>query len=270
MALVSKILETTLTAGSTAVTFTDADIPNSLIRVFSSNSDVIPESRLLSGNTLTVTYAAQSSNMNVALEIVKQGLDIVDNVTSTDTDKALSAKQGKVLKDAIDGLDAIVSGLEIPENITDLDDVNVTSIQDGQVLAWDDVSQKFINTTPEVSGGVVYSSDEQLIGSYFNENLYQRTIKKPGVSRVTTSTILLTAAELAALNIDTTKIKYLSFILKYTITGYDPLVFSQNFYLNSTNLMLLWCNAGAVYYWAQWGTNTSVNIDIDITVKYTK
>ena len=148
MALISKILEATLVAGNTSVSFTDTAIPNSLIRVFSNNPDIIPVSRTLSGNTLTVTYEAQSNNLYVALEIVKEGLEILDNVTSTDTDKALSAKQGKVLKDAIDGLDAIVSGLEIPEDITDLNDVAVTSIQDGQVLAWDDVSSKFVNVDP--------------------------------------------------------------------------------------------------------------------------
>lgn len=147
MALVSKILEATLTAGSTMVTFTDTDIPNSLIRVFSSDSDIIPESRVLSGNSLTVTYPAQSNNIGVALEIVKQGLDIVDNVTSEDASKALSAKQGKVLKDAIDSI--IIP--TIPENITDLDDVNVSDIQSGQVLAWNSSTEKFVNV--DQSGG---------------------------------------------------------------------------------------------------------------------
>lgn len=152
MALVSKILESTLTAGSTTVTFTDSDIPNSLIRVFSSNSDIIPESRILSGNTLTVTYAPQSNNIDVAVEIVKQGLDIVDNVLSEDTDKALSAKQGYLLSAAIgdvsDGLSTLaetVNNLDIPDNITDLNDVDVSSIQDGQVLAWDAIAEKFKN-----------------------------------------------------------------------------------------------------------------------------
>ena len=177
MALVSKILETTLTAGSTAVTFTDSDIPNSLLRVFSSNSDVIPESRILSGNTLTVTYAPQTSNMDVALEIVKQGLDIVDNVLSTDTDKALSAKQGYLLNAAIGDINDRLDGLVIPENVTDLDDVDVTSIQDGQVLAWDAVSEKFVNVNQSGGASVIYSYDERLIGQWVDgSNLYEKTI----------------------------------------------------------------------------------------------
>ena len=78
MALVRKILETTLTAGSTSVTFTDTDIPNSLLRVYSSQANLFPLSQTLSGNVLNVNYKAQSSNVGIALEIVKQGLDIVD------------------------------------------------------------------------------------------------------------------------------------------------------------------------------------------------
>lgn len=183
MALVSKILESTLTAGSTTVTFTDSDIPNSLIRVFSSNSDIIPESRILSGNTLTVTYAPQSNNIDVALEIVKQGLDIVDNVLSEDTDKALSAKQGYMLSAAIgdvsDGLSTLsetVNNLDIPDNITDLNDVTVNNIQSGQVLAWDGTS-KFVNVNQSGGGGSEsYSTEEQAIGTFLNETLYRKVV----------------------------------------------------------------------------------------------
>ena len=176
MALVSKILESTLTAGSTSVTFTDSDIPNSLIRVFSSNSDVIPESRILSGNTLTVTYAPQNSNMDVALEIVKQGLDIIDNVLSEDTDKALSAKQGYLLSAAIGDVNDRLDALVIPEDITDLEDVNVTSIQDGQVLAWDEDTSKFVNVTPAQSDGIHYTANEEKIGTFLNVDLFRKTI----------------------------------------------------------------------------------------------
>lgn len=194
---VTKILEQTLSAGSTSVSFTDADIPNSLIRVFSSNSDLIPVSRILSGNTLTVTYEAQSNAIDVALEIVKAGLDIVDNLTSTDTDKALSAKQGKVLKDAIDTTDGnlsdlatVVGNLDIPDNITDLNDVNVTSIQDGQVLAWDEIEEKFINVNQSGGSSIVYSTNEQLIGKWVNgEDLYQKTVNCGNLPNATSKTV---------------------------------------------------------------------------------
>lgn len=181
MALVTKILETTLAAGATSVTFNDADIPNSLIRVFATNSNIYPLNISLSGNILTVTYEAQGSSMGVALELVKQGLEVVDNVTSTAADKALSANQGKLLKDDINtvsgdlsDLSNTVAGLVIPDEITDLSDVDVTSIQDGQVLAWDDVSQKFVNVNQSGGGSSeVYTTSETKIGSYLGSDLYR-------------------------------------------------------------------------------------------------
>lgn len=145
MAKVTKILETTLAAGATSVTFNDADIPNSLIRVYATNSNIYPQNISLTGNVLTVTYEEQTSSMGVALELVKQGLDINDTLTSTAADEALSAAKGKVLKDMIDALPAP------PDEITDLSDVVVTDIEDGQVLAWDEVSEKFVNV--DQSGG---------------------------------------------------------------------------------------------------------------------
>lgn len=172
MALVRKILEKTLTAGSTSISFTDSDIPNSLLRVYSSQASLFPISQTLSGNVLTITYKAQANNVGIALEIVKQGLDIVDNVTSTDTDKALSANQGYVLKGLIDSI--VIP--TVPENITDLDDVSVTSIQNGQVLAWNSTSEKFENVNQSGGSSEVYTTDEQLIGTYLGENLYRKVI----------------------------------------------------------------------------------------------
>ena len=99
--VVSKILEGTLTAGQTSISFTDADLPNSLIRVFSSNPDIIPVSRTLTSTTLTVVYEAQLNNLGVAVEIVKDGMTINDTLTSEATDEALSAKQGKYLNDEL-------------------------------------------------------------------------------------------------------------------------------------------------------------------------
>lgn len=196
---VTKILEQTLPVGSTSVSFTDADIPNSLIRVFSSNPDIIPVSRTLINTTLTVTYEAQAAALDVAVEIVKQGLDIVDNVLSEDTDKALSAKQGYILKAAIDdnadniqtlsdnldtlsdNLDTLsdrVDNLDIPDNIIDLNDVEVSDIQSGQVLAWN--GTKFVNVDQSGgSSGVDYSFDEQNTGIKWidGSDIYQKTIR---------------------------------------------------------------------------------------------
>ena len=174
MALVRKILETTLAAGATSVSFTDTDIPNSLLRLYTSQPSLFPLSQTLSGNTVTVNFKAQSAGVGVALEIVKQGLDIVDDLTSEDTDKALSAKQGYILKGLIDGI--VIP--TVPENITDLDDVDVTSIQNGQVLAWNSTSEKFENVNQSGSGGVDYSTSEQNTGIKYTNGkyVYQKTI----------------------------------------------------------------------------------------------
>lgn len=178
--VVRKILETTIASGGTTATFTDSDIPNSLIRVYSTDSNIYPQTVSLTGNTLTVNYEAVSSSLGVAVEIVKQGLTINDTLTSTATDEALSANQGRALKDIIDNLGdpaltdlsdveitSLTDGdiiqydsdtskfintpLTISTNLIDLDDVDITSIQDGQVLAWDETAEKFVNVNQ--SGG---------------------------------------------------------------------------------------------------------------------
>ena len=193
MAVVRKIIEKTLAAGATTVTFTDSDIPNSLIRLYSTDPDLMPVTQTISGTTLTVTYEAQSASKGVALEIVKQGLEIVDNVTSTDADKALSAKQGKTLKDLIDGITVtgslselddvnitdpttddilIYDGVEdewintsmpsIPSDIDDLGDVDIIEPSNGQILSYDNGA--WINTNAPSGGGVDYSTSEQDTG----------------------------------------------------------------------------------------------------------
>lgn len=172
--VVRKILEATLVAGSTSVTFTDTDIPNSLLRVYCTRSALFPLSQTLSGNSVTVTYKPQDSNIGVALEIVKSGLDIIDDLTTEDNTKALSANQGYVLKGLIDGI--VIP--TVPENITDLDDVSVTSIQNGQVLAWNSLTEKFENVNQAASDlNIIYSTTQQKIGKWVdNKDVYLRAI----------------------------------------------------------------------------------------------
>lgn len=145
--VVRKILEGILASGSTSISFTDTDLPNSLIRVYSTDPDLMPVEQSLSGNTLTITYEPQDISKGIAVEMVKQGLDIVDDLESEDATKALSANQGYVLKCLID--DIVIP--TVPENITDLDDVSVTDIENGQVLAWNSITEKFENVNQ--SGG---------------------------------------------------------------------------------------------------------------------
>ena len=194
MAVVTKILEQTLAAGDTSVVFTDTDIPNSLIRVFSSNPDIIPVSRILSGNSLTVSYEAQSNAMDVAVEIAKQGLEIVDNVTSTNTDKALSANQGKVLKDAIDGIvvptsfpasaityDNTVSGMTA-DDVQDAIDEVFTSVSDGKEQIADAITDKGVPTSATDSFSTMATNISNISGGGGGSNTfyYIRTVSTGG------------------------------------------------------------------------------------------
>lgn len=213
--VVTKILESTLAAGVTSVQFTDSDIPNSLIRVFCNDADLLYTSLSLTGNTLTVTYPAQNVNKNIALELVKAGLDIVDNLTTDDATKALSAKQGKALDDKIDELDLedlynvsvteaengdilIYYGgewINVPgkNNITDMDDVAVSTIQDGQVLAWDEDAEKFVNVNQSGGGSSVnYSETEQEIGTWIDgSKLYQISVKLDDITIPQSSRVII-------------------------------------------------------------------------------
>lgn len=137
--LVIKILEATLVAGQDTVTFTDSQIPNSIISTNCSDPDLYPVSSTLSGNVLTLTYEKQSSDKYIAVTLLKQDLDIVDNVTSEDADKALSAKQGKVLKDAIDAIST-------PDTLSDLTDTDIDNPSTGQFLVFNSEG-KWSNTT---------------------------------------------------------------------------------------------------------------------------
>ena len=192
--IISKILESTLEAGSTSVSFNDSDIPNSIISINCTDPELFPSSSSLSGNVLTLTYDAQTTDKYIAVYLIKDGLEIVDNVTSEDSDKALSAKQGKVLKDAIDNIN-------IPTELEELSDVAISSIQDGQVLAWNDLLQKFVNVNQSGGGSsLVYSEVEQEVGTWLDG----RTIYKK--SYITTASINITSYNWTSTGISSTGI----------------------------------------------------------------
>lgn len=203
--LVTKLLEGTLTAGQTSITFTDTDIPNSFVRVGSSDPDVYPTEQTISGTTLTLKYEAQASALYIIVELVKASMEIEDSLTSDDADTALSAKQGKVLKNLIDGFSVpsmedltdvnvselstddilIYDGTEeewintampnIPSDIDDLDDVSISSPENDEVLTFDD--GEWVNKAISVTGGIDYSTSEQDTGIKWidGKNIYQKT-----------------------------------------------------------------------------------------------
>ena len=201
--VVRKIIERILEEGQTTITITDTDIPGSLIRTYSNDPDLMPVQLVLTGSTLKIDYEAQSSDKYVAVELVKQGLDIIDNLTSTDTDAALSAKQGKVLKDLVDYITPI-------RELTELDDVLVTDLTDGDILKYDAEEEMFVNyalpTIPvylsdlgdivldsvtqgqiltyngaywtnadPTDAGEKYTTEEQVIGTFLGKPLYRKS-----------------------------------------------------------------------------------------------
>lgn len=205
--VVRKIIERTLEEGQTSITITDTDIPGSLVRTYSNDPDLMPIQLVLTGSTLKIDYEAQTSDKYVAVELVKQGLDIIDNLTSNDTDAALSAKQGKVLKDLVDYITPI-------RNLTELDDVLVTDLTDGDILKYDAENEVFKNyllpdipvylgdlgdivlnavaegqvltyngaywTNEDPKGGNNYSTTETVIGKWNNDILYRKIFTYSG------------------------------------------------------------------------------------------
>lgn len=141
--VITKLLEGILTSGQTALTFTDSDIPNSFIRVGSTNPDVFPTEQTISGNTLTIKYDAQNSDMGVIVELVKSDMIINNTLTSNADDEALSAAMGKALKDLIDALG--------DPSLDTLTDVDITSPLNGSALIYDSVNEKWISGIPSIS-----------------------------------------------------------------------------------------------------------------------
>ena len=207
MALINNIIqieEFELTPGLTDIIYsTSGPLPNALIGIYCDKYGVYPADMKKEGNSIHVTYEAQSETIHVALIFIMGGLSIVNHLTSTSETDALSAAQGKALKDLIDAMASpalsdltdvdldsltaddilIYDGVSekwintsfpsIPSNIDDLQDVSITSPSDGQVLLYDD--GEWVNGS--VSGGINYSETEQDTGLKWIDGsaIYQRT-----------------------------------------------------------------------------------------------
>lgn len=195
MALVSKILESTLTAGATTVTFTDSDLPNSLIRVFSTNANIYPSQISLSGTTLTVRYEEQSTSIGVAVEMIKSGLTVYDDLDSTSSEYALSAAQGKALNDDIGSLASSTSEAFSDAydyigsmEISDLSDVDFDSPSQGQVLGFDE--DLGITNLPAPSAMDNYSTTEHVVGTWVDDSpVYEKTFNFGALPNATTKTL---------------------------------------------------------------------------------
>ena len=83
MATITKILETTIAAGGTTATFTDAEIPNSLLRIHSTDPNIYPLMQTLSGNTVTVTYEEQVRLLKTKGLIIEDKQECIDFLKHT-------------------------------------------------------------------------------------------------------------------------------------------------------------------------------------------
>lgn len=172
MALVTKILEGTLASGQTSINFNDTDLPNSLIRIYTTKPDLFPTSQTLNGTILTVTFKSQTSNVGVAVELSKQGLEIVDNVESSAADKALSANQGKALNTSLQEVFTSVSSGKslIAAAITDK---GVETAADATFA----VMAENISNIPTGGGGSPYTVEFKYNGTANGSNTYTITEK---------------------------------------------------------------------------------------------
>lgn len=228
MAVITKLLEGTLTAGQTSISFTDSDIPNSFIFLGCSNADVFPLQQSVSGTTLTLTYQAQSSALSIIIQLVKDDLSVIDNVESESDTDALSANQGRILKGLIDNITPLteLSQLEdvsitspepgdiltydsisetwdnlpmpsIPSSIDGLSDVNISTPADGQVLTYD--NGEWINSDNTVISTVDYSTSEHAIGTWINnKTLYEKTVDLGNMPNNASKSVLHGISQLTA------------------------------------------------------------------------
>lgn len=139
-----QIEEFEMQAGLTDIYYTTTGgLDNSLIGIYNDHYGVYPVNVEITGSGvnqgLHITYEAQTFDMNVAVLFLKGDLTINNTLTSNSETEALSAKQGKVLKDLIDSI-------QVTGALSDLDDVDLTSLTGGDILVYDGINQKWVNT----------------------------------------------------------------------------------------------------------------------------
>lgn len=281
MALVNNIIEIqefTLTAGLTDIIYSTSDpLPNALIGIYCDTYGVYPADVKKENNSIHITYEPQSTDINVALLFIENGISVQNNLSSTSETDALSAAQGKALKDLIDTL-----------GLADLADIDITSLTDGQILVYDSVSEKWVNTTLDIhsslsdlddtdidtpingqilqydgskwinasiAGGINYAKTEQNTGIKWidGKDIYQNTFEK--TLTLGSNVNLITSTDLP--NVDK--------IIDYwgDVNGFPLNMFNSNdyrvfSYISGTNIVVN----------GKRGTN--VTQPVTITVFYTK
>ena len=117
-------------------------------------------------------------------------------------------------------------------------------------------------------GGQSYSTTEHIIGTWIDgSTLYEITLKKENLSRVTTSTVLFLRSEMPS-NID----KIIDMRALYAENRANGGVWTENTYGASNSYIMNTWLAGSgpdIYRWTQWGTGPQT-MTAYVTLKYTK
>lgn len=278
MASIIQIEEFTLSAGLTDIVYSTSDpLPNALIAIYCDKYGVYPSDVRKENNSIHIVYEAQAETIHVALLFLKGELSVINNLISTSETDALSAAQGKALKDLIDGL-----------NIDDLNDVDIDTLSDGQVLVYDGDNSKWINvsldihtslsdlddtqiTTPlsgqilqydgskwinaSIAGGINYAKTEQNTGIKWidGKDIYQNTFEK--TLSLGSNVNLITATDLP--NVDKI-IDYWGDVNGFPLNMYNSTDYRVFSYISGTNIVVN----------GKRGTNTTQ--PVTITVYYTK
>lgn len=271
-----QIEEFEMQAGLTDIYYTTTGgLDNSLIGIYNDHYGVYPVNVEITGSGvnqgLHITYEAQTFDMNVAVLFIKGDLTINNTLTSNSETEALSAKQGKILKDLIDAI-------QITGNLSDLNDVDLTSLTGGDILVYDAINQKWINTAlPTIpsdiadlddvtitsptngqaliynngdwingdvsgGGGVDYSTSETDTGLKWidNKSVYRKVIDIGSLPNSTTKYIphgitgidTLIHAEILTSN----NAKDTFFPVPYTVIGSPYINYQTNFILTDTDI----------------------------------
>lgn len=104
-------------------------VENSLTNKVNNTIEVVAGNGLMGGGALTdnVTLSLESANDGITIGTDNITLETVNNLTTTSITKPLSANQGKVLKDSLDGVSTKVTAVE--EKLT-----NVLSVEEAQEI----------------------------------------------------------------------------------------------------------------------------------------
>ena len=156
-------------------------------------------------------------------------------------------------------------------DLNDLDDVVINTPSNDQVLKYDAVSQKWINGNVSSGSAHNYSTTEHEVGTWIDGSpIYERTIVLSNKVTASSLTLLISEADLSALNIVSSNVIGMESIAR-SVNASTRVEFIDNTYTKGnyeSGLTLSFTN-GSLYYQCRYA-NSSLNFDLYLTIRYTK